>query len=239
MNLTVIGCSTTWTDKPVSCYCLNDNILLDSGEGTLKYYKNCGVNFLNIKHIFITHFHTDHFAGLGAHISQVIAYESENQKFRLNIYGPKGLLNALTIFKENFACPGFDKKIEDCINVVELEDNAKLEVEGLKVKTYLLKHGKLNNMAYTFSNNLVTFGYSGDCTYDENVDKFVSNCNFALLDCSSEKTSKSHMGAEHLIMLKNKYPNKRLVAVHCTDEFLQQAKKYNIETTFSGCKYNF
>ena len=39
------------------------------------------------------------------------------------------------------------------------------------------------------------------------------------------------------IYYKNKYPNKRLVAVHCTDEFLDKAKNYNIETTYSGCKY--
>ena len=239
MDLTVIGCSTTWTDKPVSSYCLNNNILLDSGEGTFKYYKGCDVNFFDIKHIFVTHFHTDHFGGLGAHISQVIAYENENQKYRLSIYGPKGLLNALTIFKENFSCPGFDKKIEDYIKVVELEDNSQFEIEGLKVKTYLLNHGRINNMAYSFTKDDFTLGYSGDCTYDEKVDNFVADCNFALLDCCAEKTSKSHMGAEHLTILKNKYPNKRLVAVHCTDEFLDKAKNYNIETTYSGCKYHF
>ena len=73
MQVTVIGCSTCWTNKPVSSYCINGNILVDCGEGTTKHYKKSGVDFFEIKHIFITHFHTDHFTGLSAHISQVLA----------------------------------------------------------------------------------------------------------------------------------------------------------------------
>ena len=110
MEVTVIGCSTTWTDKPVSSYLLNKNILIDSGEGTIKYYKKCGVDLKNINHIFITHLHTDHFMGLSAHISQVLVYEGEDKKYRLNIYGPKGLLKALKTLQTMFACPTIDKK---------------------------------------------------------------------------------------------------------------------------------
>ncbi len=239
MQVTVIGCSTTWTDKAVSSYCVNGNMLIDCGEGTLKYYEKCGVVFENINHIFITHIHGDHFLGLGAHISHVLVYESEEQKGRLTIYGPKGLLRALTVLKEEFACPNIKKNVEDYINVIELEPNQILQVDNLEIDTIQLDHGGVVDIAYMFKENGKTIGFSGDCTYDENTKKFVEICDVAFIDCCAEKTTKSHMGAEHLLPLQTAYPQKRLIAVHCTDEFLQKAKTLNIETTKTAKKYNF
>lgn len=239
MQVTVIGCSTCWTDKPVSSYCINGNILVDCGEGTTKQYKKCGVDFFSIKHIFITHFHTDHFTGLSAHISQVLAYEGEDKKYRLNIYGPKGLLKALNSFKENFACPSINKKVEDYIKVFELENNSQLCVEALKIKTFNLDHGGIENLAYVFDDDKVKVGFSGDCTYTKQVDKFVESCDVAFVDCCAEKTTKNHMGADKFCYLQNKFFQTKMIAVHSTDEFLKKAKKYKIITTKSAKKYKF
>ena len=239
MQVKVIGCSTSWTDKPVSSYCINNTMLVDCGEGTLKYYQKCNIDFKNINHILITHMHSDHFLGVASFISQVLVYETEDQKFRLNIYGPKGLLKALTNMKELYSCPTINKRVEDYINVVELESNQTFNVENFEVSTIELDHNGMTNLAYIFNEKNKKVGFSGDCTFDENTQKFVKNSDVAFIDCCSEKTTKSHMGAEHLIMLQNKYPQKRLIAIHCTDEFLAKAKKLNIETTESGKEYTF
>ena len=239
MEVTVIGCSTTWTDKPVSSYLLNKNILIDSGEGTVKYYKKCGVNLTNINHIFVTHLHTDHFMGLSAHISQVLVYESEDKKYRLNIYGPKGLLKALKTLQTMFACPTVNKKLEDYIKVVEIDEDKTFEVENLKVKTFKLDHGGMVDIAYVFDDGKASVGFSGDCTYTQNVENFVKNSNVSFIDCCSEKTTPSHMGADKFVYLQNKFKDKKLIAVHCTDEFLTKAKKLKIKTTYSGKKYKF
>ena len=240
MEVKVIGCSTTWTDKPVSCYCLDNRIIVDSGEGTLKYYKQNGVNFLDINNIFITHLHTDHFGGLGAYLGQVLVYEDDSKKFRLSIYGPKGIKEQLNIFAKNFACPTVNKRVEDYINVVEISSKNQIQkVEDYIVKPFILNHGGLTDIAYVFEKDGTSIGFSGDCTYDENVKEFVSNCKVAFLDCCSEITTKSHMGADKLNYLQDCFPDKRLIAIHSTDEFIKKAKDYNIETTHSGKKYNF
>lgn len=240
MDITVIGCSTSWTDKPVSSYCINKNILVDCGEGTTKYYKKCNVDFFNIQHVFITHFHSDHFTGLSAHISQVLCYEGDDKKYRLNIYGPKGLKDALTTLKETFACPNNNKKIEDYINIVEITSSKQIvEVEGLKVKAFSLDHGGLEDLAFVFDDGKVCVGFSGDCTYTKQVDKFVESCNIAFIDCCSETTTKNHMGADKFCYLQDKYPQKKFIAIHSTDEFIKISKKYKITTTKSCKKYKF
>ena len=45
MKVSVIGCSTAWTDRPCSSYCINDTILVDCGEGTFKYYAQAQVDY--------------------------------------------------------------------------------------------------------------------------------------------------------------------------------------------------
>ena len=213
--------------------------MVDCGEGTLKYYSMCGIDLKKIRNIFITHIHGDHFLGLSTYISYVLVYGKEKQKKRLSIYGPKGLLKALVILQENFACPNVDRRVEDWINVVEVESNQTLKVENFEISTLELDHNGITNISYVFKENDKTVGFSGDCTYDENTKKFVENCDVAFIDCCAEKTTKSHMGAEHLLPMQKEYPQKRLIAVHCTDEFLNIAKELNIETTETGKEYNF
>ena len=78
-NVKVIGCSTAWTNRPMSSYCLDDEILIDCGEGTTKYYDKTDVNFNSIKNIFITHFHSDHFSGLTQYLCQHCLYCDKSQ----------------------------------------------------------------------------------------------------------------------------------------------------------------
>ena len=239
MQVKVIGCSTSWTDKPVSSYCINSTMLVDCGEGTLKHYSKCNIDFKEINNILITHMHSDHFLGVASLISQVLVYEGEDQKYRLSIYGPKGLLKALTALKELYSCPTINKRVEDYIKVVELSSGQTFNVEGFEIETIELDHNGMTNLAYIIKEDNKTIGFSGDCTYDANTQKFVEKSDICFIDCCNEKTTKSHMGAEHLLQMQEQYPQKRLIAVHCTDEFLLKAKELNIETTESGKTYNF
>ena len=225
----------------MSSYCINENILVDCGEGTTKSYKSCGVDIKKIKHILITHIHSDHFLGLASYISNILVYGKQEDRKKLSIYGPKGTIEAIKILQKTFACPDVKKEAEDYINIVEITNfNKPFKVENFEVTPIKLKHGNILNIAYQFKEEeSKIIGFSGDCTYDEDTDKFVSGCSVALIDCCNEKTTVNHMGADNMLLLKQKYPLKRLIAVHCTDEFITRAKSLEIETTQSGAVYNF
>jgi ribonuclease Z len=63
-----------------------DVLLFDCGEGTQKQLMKSNVSFMQIKKIFISHWHADHFAGL-IPLIQTMNLEKKNDP--LTIYGPE------------------------------------------------------------------------------------------------------------------------------------------------------
>ena len=244
MIVKVIGCSTSWTDRPTSSYCIDNNILVDCGEGTTKYYKKNNIVLTDIRHIFITHFHSDHFSALSQFIAQEINYATEETKKRLTIYGPKGLLKNLKVLKDYYAMTGsLGKKynIQDYINVVEITDlNTKIKVNDYIVTPYKVNHIEGSPcLAYIFNNDNTRLGFSGDTTFDKYLIKFVENVDSAFLECCSFTTSKYHLGLDKYLEITKKYNDKKFYAIHCIDKIYKNAKKHNIEVAKDGKIYEF
>jgi len=63
-----------------------DVMLWDCGEGTQRQMMKAKLKFMKVNHIFITHWHADHFAGL---IGLIETYNLEDRKKPLVVYGPE------------------------------------------------------------------------------------------------------------------------------------------------------
>lgn len=238
MEVKVIGCSNAWTDRPTSSYCINDNILVDCGEGTFKFYKKAKVDYLKIKHIFITHLHSDHTFNLGVLYCWYANYEKKEKIKTVTIYGPKGLTEHLNHIKavsdENIY------NFEDFFNIVEIEDfNKTIEIDGIKVKMFHFMHGKLDDIAYIFDDGKVKVGFSGDLNYQEEIQDFISNLNVAFLECSNATSSSTHLGYNDYIKFQNNNPDKKFFAIHCAEKVYQSEKKLKIQCAKHGKCYKF
>ena len=241
MKVNVIGCSTCWTDRPMSAYCLDDNILIDCGEGTTKNFSASGVDFYAIKKIFITHFHSDHFFGLSQFLCQHCFYNSEDKYLSLTIYGPVGLKKHLDLLKI-FAFSEQEADLIDLtkyINIVEIDNFEPFKVDDYVVKPFKLVHGVMENIAYVFEKDGKTVGFSGDCTYTSNLEEFAKISQVCFLECCSKQTSKSHLGYDKFLELKNKYSSNRFLAVHSNNNLYQNQSEYDIEFAKDTTTYNF
>ncbi len=99
LKLTILGChsATPRVDAhPTSQFLQikNHNFLIDCGEGTQVQLRKFGIAFTKINHIFISHLHGDHFYGL---IGLISTFRLLNRKKELNIYGPKGIKEVITL----------------------------------------------------------------------------------------------------------------------------------------------
>ena len=99
MRLTILGCyaATPRTLKNPTAQLLeikNNFFLIDCGEGTQVQLRKNKVAFSNIKHIFISHLHGDHFFGLPGLIA---TFRLLGRDTELHIYGPKGIKEVVTL----------------------------------------------------------------------------------------------------------------------------------------------
>ena len=99
MKLTILGChsATPHSDKAPTAQLLSTkkhHFLIDCGEGTQVLLRKSKIKFTQIKHIFISHLHGDHFYGLPGLIS---TFRLLGRKAPLHIYGPVGIQEAVTL----------------------------------------------------------------------------------------------------------------------------------------------
>lgn len=71
---------------------LGEHMLFDCGEGTQRQMRICGLNFMNLKNIYVTHLHADHFLGLGGMMQSMDFLERTTT---LTIHGPPGMADAV------------------------------------------------------------------------------------------------------------------------------------------------
>ena len=99
LKLTILGCHSATprvNAHPTSQFLeiKNHHFLIDCGEGTQVQLRKYGIKFSKIKHIFISHLHGDHYFGL---IGIITTFGLLNRENALNIYGPKGLKEIITL----------------------------------------------------------------------------------------------------------------------------------------------
>jgi ribonuclease Z len=108
-----------------------DRLLVDCGEGTQRQLLR-SVGLPDIEHVFLTHFHADHFLGLPGMLK---TFALRGRDAPLTIHGPRGLRALMSDLR-----PIYGKLTYD-LEVVELAPNEAVELGGYRVGAYAVEHG--------------------------------------------------------------------------------------------------
>ena len=101
----------------------SENILIDTGDGISKALMNQNIDFNSITDIILSHYHSDHLAGLPSLLTQMII---KNRTVPLNIFTHSKLLVPLNSFLE--ICYIFLDKTPFNINLVGFDFSDKIAV---------------------------------------------------------------------------------------------------------------
>lgn len=120
-------------------------ILFDCGEGTQRQLQKSAISYMQIKNIFITHFHGDHFLGLPGLIQ---TFQLNDREEPLHIYGPRGIDKIVnSVIHLGYFKPAYD------IFAHEMESGMEIKFDGYKIKCIEACHN-VPSLAYCLEEDL-------------------------------------------------------------------------------------
>ena len=216
MKLYILGSGTCvpYERRGSSGYALRlpkSTLLLDCGNGTTWKLEKVGINYLDIDHIFLSHFHPDHTADLIPFLFATKYAQSSQRVKELHIRGAEGLINFFSALKgvyNGWITP-------DCLNVSEIKEGA-MEFQDFRVVVRKTIHIE-SSIAYRIESEGKSLVYSGDTDYSESLIDLAKDADTLILECSApdqESKVKGHLTPDEVTRIANEAKVKRLIITH-------------------------
>ena len=187
-KLTILGTGSAMVTKCYNtCFTLSDNnehFLIDTGGGNniLVNLEKSNIKINNIKHMFISHTHSDHILGVPwiiRAVATLIAKKSYDGNF--TIYGEKSVLDAIKTICNIVLKKNFLDMFDNQIIFKELSHDMTLNILGRKITFFDIGSTKL--LQYGFKTELLngkTLTFLGDEYYRESEFKYANNADYLL-----------------------------------------------------------
>jgi ribonuclease Z len=107
-----------------------DRILIDCGEGSQRQLLR-SVGLPDIEHVFLTHFHADHFLGLPGMLK---TFGLRGRTVPLTVHGPRGLAGLMSDLRRIYGKLGYELRIR------ELAASEQVEMSGYRIGAFAVSH---------------------------------------------------------------------------------------------------
>src|SRR2546421_434508 len=109
-----------------------ERLLFDCGEGTQRQLLRSTVGLVELREVFVSHFHADHYLGLPGMLK---TFALRGRDVPLTVYGPPGLRDLFSTLRRVFG------KLTYPLEIVELSPGDVLEREEYNLVTFPVAHG--------------------------------------------------------------------------------------------------
>lgn len=224
MKIKLVGTGAMYTAYNSACTLIDNKIIVDMPNGTIKQLLKENINVGLIDIILITHMHGDHTADIPFFLKYIFNYLKTNKNIK--IVGPLGIKNKII---KLFNAYNFEdeKEIEQFFNIefIEILEN-EIEIDNYFIKSYLVLHGEEKPaLGYVIDNKLGLTGDSGLCN---NIEEIFKKSQVIISDSSLDIGDSCHLGINDLDYLTKKY-NKKVLCTHLRDETRNIITKGNFE----------
>ncbi|KAB2834727.1 MAG: MBL fold metallo-hydrolase [Candidatus Brocadia sp.] len=217
MELTIIGSGTGIPSKTRAYPCTlvtikGSYLVFDTGPGSLRQLFLAGITYLDIDHLYYTHFHPDHSLDLVS-ILFAMRYDTPKRTKPLFITGPTGLKafyeGLLSVFGETIKPKTFD------LHFKEIE-KGEMSFNDWKIIAEPLQHS-MHSIGYRVeSMEGKTLTYSGDTGYCDGILRLAKKVNTLVLECSfpDDQRVEGHLTPRLCAQIANESQCGRLVLSH-------------------------
>lgn len=185
MELTIIGSGTGMPSEKRAYPCTllkirDKHLIFDTGPGSLRQLFLAGITYLDIDHIYYSHFHPDHSLDLVSFLF-AMRYNEPKRTKPLSITGPTGLKafheGLLWVFGETIKPKTFDLHLKEI-------DKGEIVYCDWKVIVEPTQHS-MHSIGFRIESlEGKTLTYSGDTDYCEGILRLARKVNTLILECS-------------------------------------------------------
>jgi len=109
-----------------------ERLLFDCGEGTQRQLLRSSVGLVELREVFVSHFHADHYLGLPGMLK---TFALRQRDVPLTVYGPPGLRDLFDSLRRVVG------KLTYPLDLVEVRAGQALERDGYEVRVFPVAHG--------------------------------------------------------------------------------------------------
>ena len=206
-------------------------ILVDCAANPIVHLQRAGVNFDQINHLILTHFHPDHVSGAPLFLMDLWLL---GRKKPLFIYGLEHTLSRLQAMMELYdwrSWPGFFP-IEYCI-IPAVEGTALLKLRGLEIVASPVRHLLPTiGIRVSFEDIQKTAAYSSDTEPCEVVERLAKGADILIHE--SAGSTIGHSSAQQAGEVASKAGVKSLYLIHYPAHVTKQALIQEAQAAFDG-----
>lgn len=190
-----------------------EDVLFDSGSGTIHKLWKAEVDYKAINYIFYTHLHPDHIADLVPLLFAIKNTQGFKRVYPLHLFGPEGFLKFYLNLSELYGSwvlfPGFP------LNLWELGED-ELDFTTWQVESKPLAHGAGSIGFRIQDQEGKVLVYSGDTDYCENLVKLAKEADLLVLECSHPdyRKVKGHLTPSLAAEVARQARSKKLLLTH-------------------------
>jgi ribonuclease Z len=109
-----------------------ERLLVDCGEGTQRQFLRSTIGLIELREVFLTHYHADHYLGLPGMLK---TFALRGREVPLTVYGPPGLRDLFGSLRRIFG------KLSFPLELTELRPGDALERGDYALETFAVEHG--------------------------------------------------------------------------------------------------
>ncbi len=230
MTLTVLGSGTMMpTRKRFPAGYLVDTgstrVLLDCGAPTLARLVDQGVPFREIEALCLSHFHTDHFAGLFPFIHGLWVDNrmTGRQDSPVLCIGPEGMEDCWKKLKEVYW-----PEPQESFPLQFRQGSGETTLGHLTIQTFPVRHVPwFPSVGFRITAEGKTLVYTGDVGSDhplEDLMERVKGAHILLIEAAATKLSPNHFTIEQVLKLQEASGVRRVIVTHVRDQQLPALK---------------
>lgn len=188
MEMTMLGTGNALvTECYNTCFVLSEGkeyFMIDGGGGNaiLKQLKDAGINWKDIRNIFVTHKHVDHLMGIIWMIRMICQNMNKNRyESEVNLYAHKELIEIIYNISRTLLQEKETKVIGERLHLIPVEDGQECIIIGHKVVFFDIHSTKAKQYGFTFYlTDEERLTCCGDEPYNEAEKEYVQNSKWLL-----------------------------------------------------------